>query len=412
MRATFSHLRMRSPRSLLALGLGLAIATPAISKADDWPQWRGPNRDGISKETGWLAKWPGNGPNKLWEARLGVGYSSHAVANGRVYTMGNIEETDYVYCLDANTGKEIWKYDYACSSKDPNGYPGPRCTPTVDSDRVYTLSREGHFFCFNAQNGKVLWSKDFKKDFGGKVPTWGFSGSALIEKNLVLVEVGGPGNSVVAMNKQNGQVVWKNGNDPVGYSSLVAYDYNNQRNLAVFPKDAVVGRAMAGGKELWRFPWKTSYGVNAATPIVQGDKVFISSGYNFGCVQLQFSQNPPKVVWQNKSMRNHVNSCVLWQNHLYGFDESELKCLSWEDGSTKWSQKGFGKGSLILADNKLLIYGDTGKLAVAEASPDSYKEISNAQVLGGKATWASPVLANGKIFCRNLDTIICLDVKE
>jgi outer membrane protein assembly factor BamB len=341
---------------------------------------------------------------------VGVGYSSESVANGKLYTMGNLEETDFVYCLDATSGKEIWKHDYSCSAKDPNGYHGTRCTPTVDGDRVFTVSREGHFFCLNSADGKVLWSKEFKKDFGAKPPTWGFAGSPLVEKNLVLVEVGGVGASVVAFNKQNGNVVWKNGNDGVGYSSLLAYDYNKQRNLAVFAKDAIVGRAMAGGAELWRFPWKTSYGVNAATPIVVDDKIFISSGYNFGCALLQFSSHPPKVLWQNKNMRNHVNSCVLWKDHLYGFDDNELKCLEFETGAVKWGSKTFGKGSLILADGKLIVYSDNGRLAVVEASPAGFKQISNAQILGGRSTWSAPVLANGKIYCRSLENLVCLDV--
>jgi outer membrane protein assembly factor BamB len=411
MRASKISLRMRSSRSLLTITVTLSLASALITKADDWPQWRGPNRDGISRETGWSTKWPSGGPSKAWDAKVGVGYSSYSVANGRLYTMGNVDETDYVYCLDTNTGAEIWKHSYPCPSKDPNGYHGTRCTPTVDGDRVYTVSREGDFFCLSAKDGKVLWSKDFKKDFNGKVPMWGYSGSPLIEKNLVLVEVGGLGTSVVAMTKDKGTLVWKSGNDPVGYSSLVAYDYNNQRSLALFPKDAVVGRLMAGGKELWRFPWKTSYGVNAATPIVKDDKVFISSGYNYGCALLQFSQNPPKVVWQNKNMRNHVNSCVLWQNYLYGFDEGELKCLSWDTGEVKWGSKSYGKGSLTLADGKLIIWSANGKLAVAEASPDAFKEISSAQILGGKDTWAAPVLANAKIYCRSLENLVCLDIK-
>ncbi len=359
-----------------------------------------------------MSTWPAEGPKKIWQASVGVGYSSVSVSQGRLYTMGNVDEVDYVYCLDAKTGAVIWKHNYNCSSKDPNNYPGTRCTPTVDGEFVYTLSREGHLFCLNTKDGKVVWSKEFTKDFRAQIPRWGFSGSPLVEVNLLLVETGGLGASVVALQKNSGTVVWKNGSDGVGYSSLVTYDAGGQRNFVVFPKDAVVGRAMRGGGELWRFPWKTSFGVNAATPIVEGDKVFISSGYNYGCALLQFSQRPPKVVWQNKNMRNHVNSCVLWQGCLYGFDESDLKCLDFNTGAVKWSTKGFGKGSLMVADGKLIIYGDSGKLAVAEATSTGYKELASAQVLGGSSTWAAPVLADGKIYCRSMEKLICLDVKK
>ena len=384
----------------------------ASVEALDWPQWRGPKRNGISEETGWSTMWPADGPKKLWQTNVGIGYASMSVVQGKLYTMGNISETDHVYCLDAATGKRIWDHEYACPSEDPNGFPGTRCTPTLDGDRVYTVSREGHLFCLNATNGKVVWSKNFQKDFRAEVPTWGFSGSPLVEVNLLLVEVGGPGASVVAFNKMDGSVVWKAGSDQAGYASLVPYDYAAQRCFAVFSREHIVGRAMRGGVELWRYPWKTSYGVNAATPIIEGDKLFVSSGYSFGCAVLQFSARPPRVVWQNKNMRTHVSSCVLWKGHIYGFDESELRCLDFATGKVNWSDRSFGKGSLLIADGKLIVYSENGKLAVAEASPTAFKPIANAQVLGGRTTWVTPVLANGTIYCRSMDKLIALDVRE
>jgi outer membrane protein assembly factor BamB len=180
----------------------------------------------------------------------------------------------------------------------------------------------------------------------------------------------------------------------------------------VLTASALAGRNLSDGKELWRFPWKTSNDVNAATPIIDGDKAFVSGGYEHGCALIRFSATPPQVLWQNKSMRNHVNSCVLWQGHLYGFDESELRCLDEQTGDVKWTDRSHGKGSLIAADGKLIIYSDRGKLSVAEASPAGYKELASAQVLGGKSTWALPVLANGKIYCRSLENLVCLDSRN
>ena len=171
------------PPALLAFSL-LALTAPA----EDWPQWRGPGRDGISNEKEWLASWPSTGPKKLWESNIGIGYSSVSVGKGHLYTMGNVAEVDHVYCFDAETGKTVWKHEYPCSSKDPNGYPGTRCTPTLDGDRVYTVSRQGNFFCLDTSSGAVKWSKDFKTDFEAKVPQWGFSGSPLLEKDWVLAE--------------------------------------------------------------------------------------------------------------------------------------------------------------------------------------------------------------------------------
>lgn len=397
----------RRARVLLVVSLSLISA-----RADDWPQWRGPNRDGISRETGWRADWPAEGPKKIWEADIGVGFSSMSVANGRLFTMGNVNETDVIWCFDAETGKLLWKHEYPCSSKDPNGYPGPRCTPTVDGDRVYSVSRHGHFFCLDARNGKVLWSKEFPRDFGGVAPKWGFAGSPLIEKDWVLCEVNATnGTSLVAFNKLNGQVVWKNGRERAGYSSLVALDLEGQRCLAHFCADQFVLRRMSDGSELWRIPWPTSYGVNAATPILGGDKLFLSSGYGFGCALFQISLKGPNELWRNKNMRNHVNSCVRLDQRLYGFDEGELRALDWNSGEVKWSTRDYGKGSLIAADGKLILYGQRGQLGLAAVNPDSYTPLAQFQALGGRDTWAPPVLANGRIYVRSLDKLAAFDVR-
>ncbi|MCU0785381.1 MAG: PQQ-like beta-propeller repeat protein, partial [Verrucomicrobia bacterium] len=295
---------LRWSPALLNVGLAAAFMFPCSGKAGDWPQWRGPNRDGISKETGWLAKWPPEGPKQLWEASVGVGYSSMSVSQGRVFTMGNVADTDAVSCFDAESGKLLWKHQYPCAAKDPNGFHGTRCTPTVDGNRVYSLSRHGHFFCLDVATGKVIWSKDFKKDFGGVAPKWGYSGSPLIEKDRVLTEVSAKEVSVVAFNKLTGAVVWKNGDDRAGYASLIAFDLGGERCFAQFSADHIIGRRMKDGAELWRSPWKTDHGVNAATPIIEGDQMFLSSGYGYGCALLKVAPTGTTEVWRNKSMRN------------------------------------------------------------------------------------------------------------
>ena len=380
--------------------------------AEDWPQWRGSDHDGISKETGWLEKWPEAGAARLWEAPCGVGYASFSVAKGRVYTMGNVEEKDTVFCFDAETGKVRWAYEYPCPSKDPNGYHGTRCTPTVEADRVYTVSRAGQLFCIDNTTGTVKWAKDFKKEFGGVAPHWGYAGSPLIEKNWLLVEVGGPNAaSVVAFDKVTGDLIWKNGADAAGYASLIAFDLGGERCFAQFSVDHLIARRLKNGSELWREPWKTSYGVNAATPIIKDDQMFISSGYGFGCALLKMTPKGVTEIWRNKNMRNHVNSCVLVDDSLYGYDDSELKCLDWKTGEVKWATKDYGKGALTLADGKLILYSQTGKLGLAAASSAGFKEICSFQALPGKDTWANPVLANGRIYVRSLDKMAAFDVK-
>lgn len=386
----------------------LALASPLL--ALDWPQWRGPARDGISQETGWTAQWPAAGPKQLWKASVGTGLSGVSVAQGRLYTMGNDAEIDTVVCLDAVTGKVVWKHSYPCDPFDPNGYPGPRCTPTVDGDRVYTVSRLGHLFCFDAASGKVIWAKELPKAYRAKPPKWGFAGSPLIEGKLLLLEVGAKGAALVALDKATGNEVWKAGDDAAGYSSPVTLATGDTRVVAMLHAKALVGRRVTDGVELWRHPWKTDYDVNAATPIVAGDRIFISSGYGHGGALLQLGTGAPKVLWENKAMRNQMNACVLIDGHLYGFDEKVLTCLDFNTGAVKWTESKYGKGSLMAADGKLILLGDRGLLGTAQPTPAGYREIASAQVIGGKDVWTVPVLANGRIYVRSKADLVAVDV--
>ena len=390
--------------------LCLVAVTSLISftaPAEDWPNWRGPDHNGISKETGWSAKWPAEGPKKLWQAAVGTGFASFSVSQGRVFTTGNANDTDTVFSFDANSGKELWKHSYA-AKPDPKNYEGgPSATPTVDGDRVYMFSKRGMVHCLDASKGTVIWSKDLAAELKANMPTWGFASSVLIEGNLALLNVGSTG---AALDKQTGKVVWSSGTEDSGYSTPVPFGADNARAVLLAIKQDVVAVAVQDGKELWRFPWKTSYDVNTADPILSGSQVFISSGYNHGGGVFDVSSKPPKVVWENKNMRNHFNSCVLWQGHLYGVDESQLRCLTFPTGEVKWTDKVSGKGSLMLVDGKLIVLSEKGELLVAGATPDGFKPISRAQVLGGKC-WTTPVLANGKIYCRNAaGAVVCVDV--
>jgi outer membrane protein assembly factor BamB len=400
---------------LLACSCSLISFAEDAARLTDWSQWRGPNRDGISSEKGWSTAWPAEGPKQLWSLSVGTGYSTVSVSRGRVYTMGNEDKKDTIYCLDADTGAEIWTHSYTCTTES-GGHPGPASTPTVDGQYVYTLSREGHFFCFDADSGRVAWSKHLRKDFGAKSPEWDFASSPLILDNMVIVDAG----MAVAADRSTGNLIWKTRdygeswgikNQGGGYSSPVVFYLNGSKRLAVFNSSGLVILDPNDGRELMLLPWKTSYNVNAATPIVSGDKIFISSGYNVGCALAQVSGDKLATIWQNKNMRNHFNSCVLWEGHLYGFDESQLRCLDWETGDVKWTQRGLGKGSLMLADGKLIIMSDKGKLVIAEASPDGFKELASTKILSGLC-WTVPVLSNGRIYCRNHEgELLCLDVK-
>lgn len=396
----------------LSACLLLAALSFSVSAQDsfDWPQWRGPKRNGVSAEKDFLTAWPKEGPIRLWAAKVGVGLSSVSVVGSRLYTMGNVSDVDHVMCLDTANGKLVWDYKYPCTAADPNGYPGPRCTPTVDGNLVFTVSRNGHVLCLSAANGALVWSKRIVDDFAGFIPQWGYAGSPLVEGELLILETGASGRSVVALEKKTGRLVWSNGNFAAGYASPIAFDLARDRAVAVFSAGGLTGRAVNNGRVLWHYNWRTQYDVNAATPVIFEDKIFISSGYGSGCALLQMSANGIKQIWSNKNMRNQMNACVLWQGHLYGFDDSQLRCLDVITGAAKWSTPAYGKGSLMLADGRLLLYGERGRLGLAEASPEGFRELAAAQILGGNNTWAAPVLSNGRIYCRSAGDLVCLNV--
>jgi len=394
-------------QTVLSIALAAGMLLPTLVEAADWYRWRGPSLDGISKEDGWSTSWPKEGPKQLWKANVGTGFSSVSVSKGRVFTMGNDGKQDTVFCFDEETGNPLWKYSYA-SPLDPKYYEGgPSATPTVDRERVYTLSKRGLLNCLNAADGQVIWSKDLVAELGAKIPTWGFSGSPLVTGNLVIVNVGSAG---TALDKATGKVVWSSGKGEAGYSTPVLFTEASIRYVALFLADAVAAFNVTDGKEIWRHTWRTEYDVNAADPIVRDDKVFISSGYDRGGALLKITDRKPSVVWENKNMRNHFNSCVLIGRNLYGFDESEFKCVDLNSGEVKWKQGGLGKGSLMAADGKLIVLSEKGELVIADASPEAFKPLARAQVLGGKC-WSTPVLSNGRIYCRNAKgDLVCVDV--
>lgn len=391
------------------LTAALFAATSFSANALDWFRWRGPDLNGISKEKNWTAEWPADGPKKLWKASVGMGFSSFAVSNGRVYTIGNANDTDTVFCFDASTGKEIWKHSYPAPLDAKYYEGGTSSTPTVDGDRVFTLSKRGDAFCLDAATGKIIWSKNLEQELGAKIPTWGFAGSPLVEGDLLIMNVGSAG---TALDKKSGKVVWSNGKDTAGYSTPVPLGSGKDRAVLLCIKQDVAAIRVSDGKELWRHPWKSAYDVNAADPILAGDKIFVSSGYNHGAMLLKVADNKPELVWENKNMKNHMNSSVVWNGHVYGPDEGELACLNLETGQKKWSEKSFGKGSLMMADGKIIGLSEKGELMVIEPTPEKFKVISRAQVIGGKC-WTTPVLSNGKIYCRtSKGDVVCVDVSE
>jgi outer membrane protein assembly factor BamB len=394
----------------------LALATVYV-RADDWYRWRGPDLNGISQETNWTIAWPKEGPKQLWKASVGMGFSSMTVANGRLYTMGNKENEDTIYCFDADTGALIWKHSYPCVL-DPRFYEGGTLsTPTVDGSHVYTISKRGDAFCFEAATGKIRWQKHLIQELGLAVPSktdnwWGFAGSPLVRGDLLIFNAASDG---TALNRNDGKVVWSNGKNFSGYATPVPFRQNGINLLALAVAESIVAVGEQDGMVLWRYPWKTAYNVNAPDPIISGDRIFVSS-YRHGCVLLQMKGASVEKVYENRHINNHLNACVLIGGFLYGIDGDAgyaggVACLDFATGNLRWSEKSTGTGALMAAGNKLIILGEKGELVIAEASPKEFKPLARAQVLGGKC-WTTPVLANGRIYCRNSKgELVALDVR-
>jgi outer membrane protein assembly factor BamB len=399
-----------------------ATSSYRLAKAEDWPCWRGPRGDGISRETGLLKEWPSDGLKQLWKADLSGGFSSVAVVDGRLFTQTKEKNQEVVVCLDASTGKDLWCYRYDCDygahkSFTGGGMPasrtGPRSTPSVDGGRVYTLGATGILLCLEVKNGEKVWQQDLLKIADSDCPRHGFCCCPLIVGNRVYVHPGGPkGKSIAALDKKDGSVVWQALDDPIGEGSPVWVESSGKPQVIFFTGAGAVGVAPKDGKPLWRYPWKTQYDLNIATPIYAEGKVFISSNYGTGGAVFRLTdKEEPETVWKEKTMQNHISTSVLYEGHLYGFSEQRLRCVDFETGEMKWDKTGLGKGSLVVADGHLIVLGDHGDLALAKVTPDKYTEVSRCQVFDKeKLTWTVPVLSGSRLFIRHENGLVALDL--
>ena len=388
---------------LIAL-LAATCQTPAQTSplSHDWPQWRGPNVDGISYEVGWDAA----NPRELWRAQVGPGHPAVSVVGDRAYTLGYRDSRDYVVCLNVASGETVWETSYPSEFGNAD-YGGPAATPAVSNGKVYTISRHGLLHCWNARNGKSLWQRDLCKTLGATPGSFGFTGSPVVHGNVVFIDVG----VVAAINRTTGALIWKTANHGAGYSTPVPFKFRNRLLLATFPAKGLIIINVANRKLVAQYPWTTYYDINVATPIVSGTKIFISSGYNTGAALVELTPSGAKRVWQNKAMRNHMATCILRDGKLYGFDEGQLKCMDLATGEPLWTQRGMGKGSLMLADEKLIIMTTKGELVIAQASSEQYTELSRTNAVDSQNTWTMPVLSNGRIFCRSdKGDVACFDV--
>jgi len=408
----------------------VAWAGTATSGTADWPQWRGPNRDGISNETDWTATWPDGRLKVLWKVQVGEGFSGPAIEGKRLYALGFVKVPeskslpanegpglDQVWCLDTDTGKPVWKHTYPSTK---GRYYGPFTTPTVDGNAVFTLSKLGRLHCLDVGTGRVIWKRDIVEDLGAEVPYYGYASCPLVVGDLVIVVTGGKGSSMAALNKKTGEPVWKTGaGGQLGYCSPVVREAEGKTNVVLLTPAAVVAVDVQTGQETWRHPWKSAPNSAVTTPIVVGSHVFVSAcETKKWCLLLEAQDGQPKVVWENRNMLNYFNASVLWNDNLYGIHSLDhvsknwrLRCVDFSTGAMKWEHDEPGLAAVTLAGGRLIIASEKGQLIIAEATPQRYVELSRAKVLEGKC-WLPPVLCRGRIYCRDhRGTLACLDMR-
>ncbi len=385
------------------------VMMASLTVAADWPHWRGPDYDGVSKETDWDPT-ALNNLKIAWEAEIGTGFSAVSVADGRAYTIGNInKDTDVVYCFDAATGKQQWTYQYP-EPLTPNLYEGGcNASPTILDGKVYTLSKTGKAFCLDAKTGAEIW----KRKLPYEKPDWGFSGSPVIVDDLVIFNVGDAG---VALKKADGTVAWKSADEKAGYATAMPFQRNNKKYVAMFCSKEIKIIVAETGHVAMSHKWDTNYGVNAADPIISGDEMLITSGYGKGATLLKITDDGLEEVWKNKNMRSQMSGPVLVDGYLYGMDDKQLACVEWATGEQKWTERAPKQGAVCAAAGKIIVLGEKGDLSIIEASPEGYKVLSSAQVLSDKC-WTMPIMVNGHIYARNavkrgMDKLVCVDVRK
>ncbi len=413
---------MRGSRLMLmgavfVLLLLLSVVKAGAQAGGEWPQWRGPNRDGISQETGLLKQWPEGGPPLVWKvAGAGRGYSSFAVSGGRIYTMGLKNEREHVIAFDVATGKQVWATPHGAGVFRNDRGDGPRGTPTVDGDRLYALGGNGDLSALEAKTGRVLWTMNVLQKFGGENIRWGISESPLVVGEKLLVNAGGPGASVVALNKKDGSLIWKSQNDKAGYSSAIPIQVAGKTQVVFFTDERGLGLDLETGKLLWEYQRAANNVANAATPVARGNRVFITSDYGNGGGLVEIKSDSKGVtateVYFTKEMRNHHSSSVLIGDHMYGFSSSILTAMRFDTGEVAWRDRSVGKGSLVYADGHLYCLSENGVVGLVEATPAGYREKGRFQIpQDSLPTWAHPVVAGGRLYLRDQDTIYAYDVR-
>ena len=398
--------------------LGLVVLGTAASAAD-WPQFLGPTRNGISSETGLLHSFPKKGPPVVWSHDVGAGYSGPVVVGKRLILFHRVGNEDRVECLEAATGKPLWKFSYATEYRDRLGKgDGPRSTPLVAGKHVYALAADGRLHCLELENGNKVWVRSLNEDYRVPQGFFGVATSPLLAGDNVVVNVGGRQAGIVALNKDNGKEAWKATGDAASYSSPVAATLDGKRRLIFFTRTGLVILDPTDGTVVHSKRWRARIdaSVNAAVPVVVGDEVFLSTCYDVGATVLRVTKDSLKTLWANdESLSAHFSTPVYLKGELYGFhgrqeEGTQFRCVDWKTGKVRWSKDGFGCGSIIAADGQLLVLSEGGELVLVQPTPDAYREKGRASVLTGPVR-AHPALAGGLLYARDNGKLICWNLR-
>jgi outer membrane protein assembly factor BamB len=409
-------------RTGTALAFGFLAVTAGAADNFDWPQWRGPDRTGVSKETGLLKKWPEGGPKKLWMFdKAGNGYSGASISKGKLYTVGTRDDSECVLALDANKGTELWAAKIGRMWQNDRG-GGPRGNPTADGDKVYVLSGRGDLACVNGGDGQVVWQASMT-EMGGRIPNWGYSESVLVDGNKVLCTPGGSQGAIAAFDKNSGKVLWRSTDftDNAHYVSMITATINGTSQYIQLTDKHLVGISAKDGKQLWSSDWPGRTAV-IPTPIHRDAHIYITSGYGVGCKLVKVGgDNTATDVWENKVMKNHHGGVVMIGDHVYGYsDGSGWVCQDFKTGEQVWAERNkLGKGAVTCAEGMLYCLDEgSSTVVLIEASPKGWSEHGRFTLQPqsemrsrDRKIWAHPVVSNGKLYLRDQEMIHCFDIK-
>ena len=414
---------------------GAAERRPAARSrsATEWHQWRGERRDGISPDTGLASQWAADGPPLAWKTGgLGRGFSSISIADGRIFTMGDRDDGQYVIALALDSGKELWRTRVS-EAWEPQGYAGPRATPTVDGPLLYSISPHGDLVCLEVATGKEVWHRNLKTDFGGPVPHWGFSESPLVDGNTLVCTPGGPEACIVALDKKKGTDLWKTpypklgdrGGDGAGYSSIVVSNGGNTRQYVQLTHRGLVSVATADGRFLWGYNRIANGTANIPTPLVHDDYIFCSSGYGTGAALLKLSaadggvKAEEQYFLDGKELQNHHGGMIMLGDYIYlghGHNAGAPTCLEWKTGKTAWRHNrgpGTGSAAVAYADGQLYFRFQNGVMALIGATPLEYQEHGTFKIPDvEQPSWSHPVVIGGRMYLREQDALLCYDVRK